>query len=140
MHLKVVETIENSIRKELQRSNPFKENKCKREDCKICQIETGVNCRTRGCVYEIQCEECKRRYRGQTGNSANERINQHFDEWERMIDTCPLYRHSELYQSSRKYISCKNQDIENLFWWSHPTTDNRISSDRWIISKRNDER
>ena len=68
-----------------------------------CQIESGVNCRTRGCVYEMQCKECNRKYRGQTGNSAHERINQHFNDWERKLDTCPLYRHSNLYHNGSDF-------------------------------------
>ena len=81
LRLKVIEKVENNISRELQRSNPFKADVCGRKKCKICESNSGVNCRARGCVYEMICDECERRYRGQTGNSANERVNQHFDDW-----------------------------------------------------------
>ena len=103
MKLKVIEKVDNNLRKELQRSNPFKEETCGRATCKICELEPGVNCRARGCIYEMQCKECERRYRGQTGNSADERITQHFDDWTRKVDTCPLYRHSLLYHQGNKF-------------------------------------
>ena len=69
---KIIEKVENSVRKELQRSNPFKDQKCGREKCIICKLESGVNCRARGCIYELICAECERRYRGQTGNSSGD--------------------------------------------------------------------
>ena len=103
MKLKVIEKVDNSLRKELQRSNPFKKPCCERENCIICQLEPNVNCRARGCIYEIQCEECRRKYIGQTGNSAHERINQHFYEWERRIECCPLYRHSQIYHNNNNF-------------------------------------
>ena len=103
MNLKVIEKIDNNMRKELQRSNPFKSEKCGRATCKICELESGVNCRARGCIYEMQCKECERRYRGQTGVSADERIDQHFDDWKRGLDTCPLHRHSQLYHQGKRF-------------------------------------
>ena len=90
LEIKIIEKVENSIQKELQKSNPFKTQTCGKTTCKICEIETGVNCRARGCVYEMECGICHRKYRGQTGNSAQERINQHFTDWSRKDDTCPL--------------------------------------------------
>ena len=119
MRLKVTEKVDNTVRKELQRSNPFKGETCGREKCKICQLESGVNCRARGCIYEMQCKECERRYRGQTGNSADERITQHFKDWERKESTCPLYRHSQLYHQGNKFpVSVKI--LKNCF--GDPTT------------------
>ena len=103
LKLKVIEKVDNNLRKELQRSNPFKGETCGRATCKICELETGVNCRTRGCIYELRCKECERRYRGQTSNSADERVSQHFDDWTRKIETCPLHRHSILYHQGRKF-------------------------------------
>ena len=103
MKLKVIEKVDNNVRKEIQRSNPFKGENCGRDSCKICELESGVNCRARGCIYEMHCKECERRYRGQTGNSADERISQHFEDWKRRLDTCPLYRHSQLYHQGNRF-------------------------------------
>ena len=41
------------------------------------------------CVYQLECVECGRKYRGQTGNSGYERVNQHFDDWKRKLERCP---------------------------------------------------
>ena len=117
--LKIVEKVENNVRKELQKSNPFKLEKCGREKCMICKIETGVNCRARGCVYEMLCSECERRYRGQTGNSVQERINQHFEDWTRKLDTSPLFRHSQLHHQGKKF-PVRVKILKNCF--GDPTT------------------
>ena len=103
MKLKIIEKVESNIRKELQRSNPFKSETCGNTKCKICELETGVNCKARGCIYEMHCKLCDRKYRGQTGNSAQERINQHFNDWTRKLDTCPLYRLSQIYHQGNSF-------------------------------------
>lgn len=52
----------------------------------ICINNLGVDCRARGIVYQITCGECenevevKNKYRGQTGRSAYERINEHYED------------------------------------------------------------
>ena len=60
LKIKGVEKIDSTVKRELQRSNPFKVRKCGRENCVICKQGVKINCRTRGCVYEIKCEECER--------------------------------------------------------------------------------
>ena len=39
----------------------------------------GIDCRKRGVVYEIECEEvrCKKKYIGQTGRTIHERMKEH---------------------------------------------------------------
>ena len=103
LKLKVIEKVENSVSKELQRSNPFKDDVCGRAKCKICETTSGVNCRARGCIYEMICKECERKYRGQTGNTAQERVNKHFEDWKGKVESCPLHRHSLLYHEGRAF-------------------------------------
>ena len=69
----------------------------------MCKLKSGFDCRTRGCVYQLECIECERKYRGQTGNSGYERVNQHFDDWKRKLERCPLFRHSQLYHNGREF-------------------------------------
>ena len=64
---------------------------------------------------EMWCKECQRKYRGQTGVSADERIGKHFEDWKRKLETCPLHRHSTTL-SSRKTISGRRQNSQKLFW------------------------
>ena len=101
--IKVVEKVDHKIRNELQRSNPFKTPTCGNKDCILCKIGSGIDCRTRGCVYELKCEECSRKYRGQTGVSTGTRTNRHFDDWRRKEEKCPLFRHSQLYHNGNSF-------------------------------------
>ena len=55
MKIKVVEMAGVTVKRLLQKSNPFEINKCKRNDCKICTLNNKVDCKSRGCVYEIKC-------------------------------------------------------------------------------------
>ena len=103
VEVKVVEKVNHKIRNELQKSNPFKTPNCGSKDCILCKIGSGIDCRTRGCVYELKCEECLRRYRGQTGVSTGTRTNKHFDDWKRKEEKCPLFRHSQLYHNGETF-------------------------------------
>ena len=84
LKIKVQERSGVKLKRLLQRSDPFSEKKCKRDTCIICKNDLGVNCRTRGCVYQLVCKDCnkqsnkKKKYRGQTGRSMHERTNEHF--------------------------------------------------------------
>ena len=55
----------------------------------------NIDCRTRGCVYEIKCEECEVRYIGQTGRSLFERMNEHFAAWKDKREKAVLWEHSK---------------------------------------------
>ena len=59
LKIKVVEKISSTVKKELQRSNPFGQKHCQRNDCVTCELELPINCRKRGQVYEMYCEDCK---------------------------------------------------------------------------------
>ena len=51
--IKVVEKMHSTIKREIQRSNPFQNKNCGRKDCVLCERKMNIDCRTRGCVYEI---------------------------------------------------------------------------------------
>ena len=98
VELKVVEKVTHNIRKELKRSNPFKGDSFGKESCMVSKNSVGVDC-----VYELVCEECQLKYRGQTRNSIVERTNEQFDDWKRDNDKSPLYRHAQLFHNASQY-------------------------------------
>ena len=51
--VRIMEKTGTKIQNILQRSDPFSNGKCQRNDCAICGNELGVNCRTRGCVSHV---------------------------------------------------------------------------------------
>ena len=101
IRVKIVERVGTTIKKLLQRSRPFKQEKCNREDCIPCK--TGIDCRTRGCVYRIECKECGKRYKGQTGRSVYERCGEHEEDFKKKMDRCPLWRHSKASHNKQKF-------------------------------------
>ena len=47
------------------------------KSCLVCETKGGGNCRTKGIVYELLCDECKAGYDGQTGRNALSRGREH---------------------------------------------------------------
>ena len=101
LKIKVVEKMQSTLKTELQRSDPFKNQGCRRNNCVICTLELGrnVNCRTRGCVYQIECTDCNRKYRGQTGRSISERFNEHYKDLLNKTEKSVLYQHTNKYHN-----------------------------------------
>ena len=80
--IKVIERVNESVKKNIQKSNPFNLNNCGRFDCMMCRLGSKTSCRVRGIVYELRCVPCSIIvYRGQSSRSGYERINEHFDDW-----------------------------------------------------------
>ena len=105
LKIKVVERAGATIKGLLQRSNPYGVRDCQRDKCLICCQGCGTDCRTRGCVYEYTCEECRRKYRGQTSRSVYERNKEQLKQWEEGDDECPLQRHSNLYHNGGHFVA-----------------------------------
>ena len=98
MKIKVVERRGNTMKKLIQKSDPFNRIKCNEDDCIICREGMDVDCRKRGVIYEIECMEdgCKKKYVGQTGRSLYERMKEHnvYNEKDRENESKPVAKHS----------------------------------------------
>ena len=105
LKIKVVERVGQTIKKMLQRSDPFRRNICERRDCIICTKGFNINCRERGCVYQFCCLECeqKRKYRGQTGRSIYHRTGEHMKNWDKDLHFYPLKRHSDIFHGGNSF-------------------------------------
>jgi len=107
--IKVQERSGTKLKRILQRSDPFSKKECNRDTCMICVKKLGINCRTRGCVYQIMCQDCKidtkkkNKYRGQTGRSVHERMNEHFNLWETKSEKSVLWQHSMEHHNSKEF-------------------------------------
>ena len=107
MRIKVVEKIGSTMKKELQRSNPFGQQHCKRIDCVTCNLGLQINCRKRGQVYEIWCKDCEanveKKYKGQTGRTLYHRMKEHFKKWDDKVEDSALYKHSVQCHGGEKF-------------------------------------
>ena len=99
LKIKIVEKAGMTVKRMIQRSNPFGVRNCERNDCKICELNNGVDCKTRGCVYEIKCKGDDRKYRGTTGRSIYERTREEIEAWGNKDDKSPLWKHAMLYHN-----------------------------------------
>ena len=101
----VVERAGSTTRAVLQKSDPFRHQSCDRNRCVTCKNGDGVDCRSRGCVYQIECKEneCGRKYRGTTGRSLYERVNEHVNKWDNEDSECMLMRHSLLFHRQNRF-------------------------------------
>ena len=107
LRVKVVEKMDRTVKNMLQQSNPFGWNHCGRMDCPTCNRGIQINCRTRGCTYEIGCLDCElvlsKQYRGQTGRSTYERMKEHFSKWESKADDSILHKHAMEHHSGEVF-------------------------------------
>ena len=135
LKIKVVEKMRNTIKTELQRSNPFKSRSCNRTTCIVCSLGIGKNidCRTRGVVYQIECTECNRKYRGQTGRSLSERINEHFHDLSKKKDKSTLFQHSMKHHDGKEF-QMEVKILSKCF--GEPTA--RMISEAVLIDELND--
>ena len=77
--IRVVELAGGSIKKSLQRSDPFKSDKCLRPNCAVCETGGIGPCDGIGVTYEVLCnhDDCNGEYAGQTARNMHERGGEH---------------------------------------------------------------
>ena len=85
-----------SIKRRLQKSDPFKEKKCKDpSECMVCSGEgKGGKCRNEGVTYEIRCKGCEGRYVGETSRNAFTRGGEHLTDLQKKNTKSPLHLHN----------------------------------------------
>ena len=74
-----------SVKRVLQRSDPFKERTCERECCFVCRTGGRGPCDSCGVTYEIECQTCGQKYVGETARSAFTRGKEHLDGMDRAV-------------------------------------------------------
>ena len=73
--IKVVEKSGRTLKSILKKTNPFKEDRCKRQDCFICSSDGSGQCDRANITYTIECEStCKNKgiYCGETGEMGKQ--------------------------------------------------------------------
>ena len=83
LRIKVVERSGITLKSKLQVSNPFKPQRCGRDDCFVCSSEGTGNCNTEGITYEVKClGDCavKDLYKGESARNAYTRGHKHMSD------------------------------------------------------------
>ena len=82
------------MKKKLQRSDPFRENKCKKErSCMVCGAGGYGRCREEGMTYEVVCE-CGAKYIGESSRNGFARGLEHRTALIKRDITSPLIAHA----------------------------------------------
>ena len=63
---KVIKDAKVSIKKRIQKSDPFREKMCRGAAvCMVCSGGDGGECRREGVTYEVECSGCEGKYVGE---------------------------------------------------------------------------
>ena len=93
--IKVVERAGRTLKSLLQKSNPFKSDTCKnKEECMLCNNNGKGQCRRDNVTYEVQCNECKQPYIGETARNAYSRGLEHNKALIKSDKNSVLHRHA----------------------------------------------
>ena len=108
IEIAVVEVPGVSLKRKLQKSDPFKEKECtKVRSCLVCAGESGGRCRQEGVTYEIKCSECEGVYIGETSRNAFSRGLEHKRSVSKKDKNSALYMHSVEKHGGKNKFSMK---------------------------------
>ena len=91
--IKVVEKAGTTLKKVLQKSNPFKQQRCGRENGLVCKQAGRGPCNAHGVTHEIECQGCEDKYVGETARNAYTRGTEHAGGLENQDEKSALWRH-----------------------------------------------
>ena len=91
--IKVVEKTGVTLKRMLQRSDPFKSQDCNREHCMVCRNGGKGPCTVHGITYEFECQGRGDKYVGETARNAYTRGLEHADGLDRKDERSVLWRH-----------------------------------------------
>ena len=86
------------LKRQLQKSNPFRMESCDRVDCMICSTGGRGSCKSNGVNYSITCEECEsspheKVYIGETARTPYLRGREHMEDLNNKRERSVLWRH-----------------------------------------------
>lgn len=96
--IKVIERSGKKIKDVLHRKDPFKNTKCNRLDCFVCNSNGKGMCNKENIKYKITCtENCGKKdiYHGETSYNAYTRGEEHMKKFENRDHNSILYKHCQ---------------------------------------------
>ena len=142
--IEVVEKSGRTLKSILKKTTPFKEDRCKRQDCFICSSEGSGQCDRANITYTIECEPtCKNKgvYCGETGENGYTRGKEHLEQYENKNENSVLWRHCrEIHNNERKKFTMNKKETfgkaSMLRQISESVMISRIEKTRLINNKR----
>ena len=143
--IKVIERTGMALKQKLQKSDPFREKKCKRLDCFLCTTGGKGNCDRANIKYSIDClgdgETCSAIYHGETSENAYTRGKEHLQDIKsghsRFHKHCNE-RHNKVLQPLRMNVdktykedATKRQIMEGVYIYKTSTNDRINDRAEW---------
>ena len=95
VRIAVAEVPGASLKKRIQKSDPFREKTCRDADvCMVCGDGDGGRCRREGVTYEVKCKGCEGKYIGETSRNAFSRGLEHRAGLAKRDKKSPLHLHN----------------------------------------------
>ena len=91
--VKVIEQSGVTLKRMLQRSDPFRKKQCQSIDCLVCRTGGKGSCRSTGVTYELICENCRHKYIGEMSRSAYTRGKEHQSALDQREESSVMWRH-----------------------------------------------
>ena len=92
-NIRVVEMAGKSVKRHLQKSDPFQGGGCERDDCPVCASQGKGRCNRNGVLYTATCQSCESIYHGETGRNAYIRGKEHVQQLRGKKTESPLWEH-----------------------------------------------
>ena len=96
LSIKIIEKAGTSLKKTLQRSDPFKkEVACSKDDCIVCRTDGKGHCQAVNVVYKIECNECGQEYIGETSRNTYSRGKEHLRDLDSKNERSVMWKHAK---------------------------------------------
>ena len=99
--IRVVELAGTSLKRLLQKSNPFKKKFCERSDCLMCRSNGKGPCDVDSVTYDLTCTECvpenskMNTYTGETSRNTYTRGKEHLASLDNSDEGSVMWKHSK---------------------------------------------
>ena len=117
--MKFIEKSGYLLQNQLEKADPFHGGTCYRPDCFPCEHEDGGDCESRGCGYEITCEEedCRAhapRYDGESGRNGYTRGLEHMKGYRSGKKDNAMKKHADENHEGRKDVRYKMRVVRTF--------------------------
>jgi len=115
IQIKVIEQAGTPLKRILQRSNPFRKDRCDDNECFICKNGGKGNCRRANIKYSIRCKKdgCDNVYNGETSKNAYTRGKEHEMNYRSKADNSHMWKHCVIDHNGEEQIF--NMEIDKTF-------------------------
>ena len=93
--IKIVELTGRTLKRVLQKSDPFEKRNCEEEDCFVCSTHGKGHCRKSSITYKVKCltENCGGIYNGESSRNGYSRGREELRDYKNHSTKSYLWKH-----------------------------------------------